>query len=194
MTTPRGYRCASALESHAAFETGAAEEQLRIARDIYDNIGIPLMGALQSQEPQRKDQLIRETLTDFRDIVNNASSPALSFEELLADLRAQISDSVFAAGMRFDRVTDGGAEVALPLVDAHTLRSVIREAVQNVLKHAQVKSIGSSIQQQEGEIIVTVGYDGNSDLQDAHYCAVEGPPSIGRASWSITSVASGPRR
>lgn len=126
----------NALESRAAYEKGVAEERLRIARDIHDNIGVQLMGALHSHEARRKDQLIRETLTDLRDIVNNASNPDLSFEELLADLRAQISEHVFAAGVRMDWRAEGGDAVILPLAKAHTLRSVVREAVQNALKHA----------------------------------------------------------
>ncbi len=150
----------NALESRAAYEKGVAEERLRIARDIHDNIGVQLMGALHSREPRRKDQLIRETLTDLRDIVNNASNPDLSFQELLADLRAQISEHVFAAGVRMDWVAEGGDAVILPLAKAHTLRSVVREAVQNALKHADPGLVRIAIRQRDEVIDVRVEDDG----------------------------------
>jgi two-component system, NarL family, sensor histidine kinase DevS len=51
----------NALESREAYEKGVAEERQRIARDIHDNIGVQLMGALHSREHARKDLMIRET-------------------------------------------------------------------------------------------------------------------------------------
>ncbi len=159
----------NALESRAAYEKGVAEERLRIARDIHDNIGVQLMGALHSLEPRRKDQLIRETLTDLRDIVNNASNPELSFDEMLADLRAQISEHVFAAGMRMEWVVEGGDSVILPLANAHTLRSVVREAVQNALKHADAGLVRIVIRQGDDAIFVRVEDDGKGFDISADY-------------------------
>ncbi|MCW1935026.1 sensor histidine kinase [Pararhodobacter zhoushanensis] len=159
----------NALESRAAYENGVAEERLRIARDIHDNIGIQLMGALHSREAQRKDQLIRETLTDLRDIVNNASNPDLFFEEMLADLRAQISDHLFAAGVRMEWVAESGEAVILPLANAHTLRSVVREAVQNALKHAEPRLVRIVIRQGKDVIGVVVEDDGKGfEVAAAH--------------------------
>ena len=151
---------ANALESRAAYEMGVAEERLRIARDIHDNIGVQLMGALHSREPGRKDLMIRETLTDLRDIVNNASNPDLSLEELLADLRSQMSENLYAAGLAMDWQAERQEAAILPLACAHTLRSVVREAVQNVLKHARANTVFIAVRHQADGIAVTVADDG----------------------------------
>jgi two-component system sensor histidine kinase DevS len=151
---------ANALESREAYEKGVAEERSRIARDIHDNIGVQLMGALHSTDYSRKDMMIRETLTDLRDIINNASRPNLSFEEMLADLRAQISEHLFAAGVEMQWSADSEETAVLPLQAAHTLRSIIREAVQNALKHADPARIGITIALRSGVLSIAVSDDG----------------------------------
>jgi len=143
---------ANALESREAYEKGVAEERERIARDIHDNIGVQLMGALHSPGLARKDMMIRETLTDLRDIINNASNPDLSFDEMLADLRSQISEHLFAAGVKMKWTVENAGSAILPLTAAHTVRSVVREAVQNALKHGQPETISVTVRL-EGDII-----------------------------------------
>ena len=151
---------ANALESREAYEKGVAEERERIARDIHDNIGVQLMGALHSRGLARKDMMIRETLTDLRDIINNASNPDLSFDEMLADLRSQISEHLFAAGVKMKWEVENAGPAILPLAAAHTVRSVVREAVQNALKHGQPEAIRVTIRLDEDAIALTVADDG----------------------------------
>lgn len=150
----------NALESRDAYEKGAAEERQRIARDIHDNIGVQLMGALHSKDHSRTKLMIRETLTDLRDIVNNASRPDMSFEEMLADLRLQISESLHAAGVAMDWRAESAGEAVLPLQAAHTLRSIVREAVQNALKHAGAGRISVAVRLEAEEISIGIADDG----------------------------------
>jgi two-component system sensor histidine kinase DevS len=150
----------NAMESREAYEKGVAEERTRIARDIHDNIGVQLMGALHSRGLARKDMMIRETLTDLRDIINNASNPDLSFDEMLADLRAQISEHLFAAGVKMKWEAENAGPAILPLAAAHTVRSVVREAVQNALKHGQPEMIDIAIRLDGKSIILSVADDG----------------------------------
>lgn len=151
---------ANAMESREAFERGVEEERERIARDIHDNIGVQLMGALHSKDHGRKDMMIRETLTDLRDIINNASNPELSFDEMLADLRSQISEHLFAAGVKMEWQVENDETTVLPFSTAHTIRSVIREAVQNTLRHAQAKTIRIAIRRHKGTMEMSVHDDG----------------------------------
>lgn len=152
---------AQALESRAAYEKGVSEERTRIARDIHDNIGVQLMAALHSPEQTRKDIMIRETLTDLRDIINNASNPDMSFDEILADLRAQIAEQLHIAGVAMVWTIENVDTVALPLQSAHMLRSIIREAVQNALKHAAPSHMAIAVRVLDGRIMVSVTDDGN---------------------------------
>ena len=150
----------NAMASRAAHEAGAAAERARIARDIHDNIGVQLMGALHSRGIDRKDMMIRETLTDLRDIINNASRPDLSLEELLSDLRAQIAEHLHAADVALTWTARHDIPIVLPLAVAHALRSVIREAVQNALRHARPRTIAVTVQGDPGGVSLTVTDDG----------------------------------
>lgn len=152
---------AYALDSREAYEHGVAKERLRIARDIHDNIGVQLMGALHSKDQRRKNMMIRETLTDLRDIVNNAAGPDLSFDEMLADLRSQISEHLFDAGVKMEWHANSGAQAVLPLATTHTLRSIIREAVQNALKHSGATAILIAVHRDGGMIAVAVTDNGS---------------------------------
>ncbi len=151
---------AQAMESRAAHERGVSEERARIARDIHDNIGVQLLAALHSPDLTRKDLLIRETLTDLRDIINNASNPDMSFDEMLADLRARIAEQLFVAGVTMRWQVENAQAVALTLQTAHILRSIIREAVQNALKHAAPSLITVLVRVAEGQILVCVTDEG----------------------------------
>ncbi len=175
---------ANALDSREAYEKGVAEERLRIARDIHDNIGVQLMGALHSKDERRKNLMIRETLTDLRDIVNNASGPDLFFDEMLADLRLQISEHLFAAGVKMDWHADSGAPTVLPLATTHTLRSIVREAVQNALKHSGATAIRIAVKRDDGLIAVTVADDGAGFDPDA----VQGGNGLANMRARVTSL------
>jgi two-component system, NarL family, sensor histidine kinase DevS len=150
----------TALESRQAYEKGVAEERDRITRDIHDNIGVQLMGALHSPDATRKDLLIRETLTDLRDILNNASCPELSFDEMLADLRVQISEHLHTAGVQMGWQATSSGPAVLPLQTAHTLRSILRESVHNALKHAEATRIDIRIRHEGGALCAMIADDG----------------------------------
>lgn len=127
--------------SRQSYDRGVAEERGRIARDMHDNIGAQLLGALHSQGGERKDALIRETLGDLRDIINNASGPGLPVVDALADLRAETAERAAGAGLDLDWVAEVDEDTVLSPARLHGLRSVVREAVSNVIKHAGAKSL-----------------------------------------------------
>lgn len=151
---------AQALESRMAYEQGVNEERARIARDIHDNIGIQLMAALHSAESTRKDMMIRGTLTDLRDIINNAADETLPVEEMLADLRAQIADQMQAVGIALQWQMHLSEGVSLPIQHRHTLRSTIREAIQNVLKHADAQAVSVRVDLSPADLRISIADDG----------------------------------
>lgn len=149
-----------AADSRDAFEQGAAQERERIAIDIHDNIGVQLLGALHSRAPDRKDAMIRETLSDLRDIINNASRPGLSFDETLADLRVEIAEHLASVGIRLGWNAKAQDAHTLPPQAAHTLRSIIREATGNAIKHASASRLAIDIVQDAGIVTVAIEDDG----------------------------------
>lgn len=136
---------AQLLERRRAYEIGAAEERRRINRDIHDNIGIQLLGALHSTRPERKDILVRQALTDLREIISNTEGDVRSLADLLADLRAELTEHLEAAGMALKWQSDDRSERGIDPKAAATLKAVLREGVNNAIRHAGASRISIRI-------------------------------------------------
>lgn len=136
---------AFAEESRTAYDRGVSEERARIARDIHDNIGAQLLRALHSRETGRKDEMIRETLTDIRDVINNAQGAEAATEDILADLRAETADRLepHGIGLSWNLVAAPGATLSQQKV--YALRALVREAVSNTIKHADAQRMDVTI-------------------------------------------------
>ena len=147
-------------ESRDAYDRGVAEERTRIARDIHDNIGAQLMRALHSARPDRKDTMIRETLADLRDVINNAQSNALPLDNVLADLRAETADRLEPHGIELDWTLDATADDTLAPARVHALRSFIREAASNVIKHSNATALAVTIEVLPRELHLTITDNG----------------------------------
>lgn len=148
------------LASRTAYEKGAAEERARIALDMHDNIGAQLLSALHSPEQERKDLLIRETLSDLRDIINNASRDGQSLDETLAALRLETAERLAAAGLALEWKADGDDRRTLAPNVVHALRSILRETVSNTIRHAQGSRMEIAVACRDGRLALTVADDG----------------------------------
>lgn len=149
-----------ALESRYAREAGVAAERARIARDMHDNIGAKLLSALHHPGADRKDTMIRDALSDFRAILNDAAAGALDLDEALADLRVECAERLETAGIALDwRAEDDGA-TRLPAHAVHTFRSILREAVSNVLRHAGATRVTVTINCAQGRMALSVKDNG----------------------------------
>jgi signal transduction histidine kinase len=147
-----------AMDSRTAFERGAAEERGRIIRDMHDNIGVQLLGALHSRDAARKDELIRDTLVDLREIINNSAGQGLTLAELMADLRVEIADILSNAGVTL--VWDMDIIADFPPKGVPVMRSILREAVGNALRHAQASTIRVALIRENDGVVLTVEDDG----------------------------------
>jgi signal transduction histidine kinase len=148
------------MKSRTAYDKGAAEERARIARDMHDNIGAQLLAALHSRDVASKDAKIRETLADLRDVINNASSAHLAIDEILAELRIETADRLAAAGVELEWTSEAGDGSRQQAATTHALRSIIREAVSNVIRHSGASRVAISVRSETGCMIVEFADDG----------------------------------
>lgn len=147
-------------EGRAGYARGVLEERGRIARDIHDNIGAHLLGALHAGGQARKDDLIRETLTDLREVINNAEAQGLQAETMLADLRVESADRLEAAGVKLHWHDDFDHWAVLSSAQTHALRSMLREAISNTIKHANARNMDVAFLAQGSAVAIDVRDDG----------------------------------
>ncbi|WOI54200.1 sensor histidine kinase [Parvularcula sp. LCG005] len=119
-----------------SYRQGVMAERSRISQDMHDNIGAQLLSALHHEDVQRKDTMIRASLSDLRTIINDASRPELTFIEGIADIRAETMDRLSVSGIELEWIADVEGQPSLTPREAHGFRSIIREAISNIIKHA----------------------------------------------------------
>jgi signal transduction histidine kinase len=172
-----------AIASRDAREKGATEERMRIARDMHDNMGAQLLSALHSEAPERKDTLIRETISDLRDIVNNAARGGKTLDEVLADLKVETLERLAASDIGLDwRVTSEDGTVMLAPNVAHSLRSVLREIISNAIRHSGARKLRVRFTTLDGLAHLIVSDDGKglSNLE-ARLLSLNGTFALGDA-------------
>lgn len=159
---------AHAVASRSAYESGVAEERSRIARDIHDNIGAQLLAALHSADQEKKDSKIRESLEDLRAVINDSPSESLTLEETLAELRAESAERLESAGIALRWQGDGCDRTLLDAPTVHALRSIIREAVSNVIRHSGARQASVFVNCDPRAVAVEIGDDGRGCRNAEH--------------------------
>ncbi|MEW2352519.1 sensor histidine kinase [Spirillospora sp. NPDC029432] len=151
----------------------AAEERGRLAREMHDSLAKTLRGismaagalpAWVRRSPERAEE----------EALRVASAAEIAFREarqLLTDLRddavqgmlAQAVPEVVAsweesAGVTATVTADPGAD--LPLVARHELLAILREALENVDRHARARAVEVRLAARDGQVVLTVRDDG----------------------------------
>lgn len=148
-------------ESRLAYDEGANAERQRIARDMHDNIGAQLLSALHSSAPERKDAMVREALSDLRLFINNAGTGGQPLAQTLAGLRLEATERLSAAGIRLDwSAPETPAPVMLAPGVIHAVRSILREAVSNTIRHSGAGAMRIAIACEGDRLRVSVCDDG----------------------------------
>ncbi|GIT92204.1 hypothetical protein JANAI62_26620 [Jannaschia pagri] len=142
-------------------------ERARIDRDVHDNIGVQLLGALHSAQPERKNALIRQTLSDLRDIVANTKAVDAPLREVVADLRGEVGMIYEAAGLPLEWADRDLPDVTVSAAVASSLRAIVREATGNALRHSNASRVSVKLSTQDGSVSLVVRDDGTGIAQDA---------------------------
>jgi two-component system sensor histidine kinase DesK len=149
-------------------------ERERIARDLHDVLGhtlsvitlkSELAGKLIDRDPQRAGKEIREVeeisrqaLSDVRDAIRGYRSKGL-----LAELE-QAKCTLQTAGVAVH--CDASANVKLPAMQEGVLSMAVREAVTNVVRHAQAHTCSLRLEQQNGSCRLEIEDDGRGGYQN----------------------------
>jgi len=143
-------------------------ERERIARDLHDVLGhtlsmitlkSELAGKLMDRDPERAgkeirevEQISRQALTEVRDAIRGYRS-----QGLVAEL-AQAKATLETAGLTVQ--CDAATTVKLPAVQESVLSLAVREAVTNVVRHAQARTCRMRLEQQNGTCRLEIHDDG----------------------------------
>jgi signal transduction histidine kinase len=123
-------------------EQAATEAQERIYRDLHDDIGARLLSLLLGAEDPRQAEIARAALQDLRDVVSRSAHRPAPLHEHLADWRAETMQRAESAKLELSWMQPGELpDLVLSGEAALNLRRILREAVSNVLRHAQASHL-----------------------------------------------------
>jgi len=148
-------------------------ERERIARDLHDVLGhtlsviilkSELAGKLIDRDPQRAgteirevEQISRQALSEVRDAIRGYRSQGLAAE------LAQAKSTLETAGVV---VNYEASRVELPALQEGVLSMAVREAVTNVVRHAQARTCSLRLLQQNGSCRLEITDDGRGSSLD----------------------------
>lgn len=158
----------ASYESSRAMERdqAAAQERERIYRDLHDDLGAKLLGlVIQARRQQQLEQvdLAQSALQDLRDVVSRSGQGILPLGDVLADLRAETAQRLDAAqlALSWPPCTAPEADpVRVTPQGALQLGRIVREAISNVIRHAQAQAVRVQVQAQGGQLILRIQDDG----------------------------------
>lgn len=139
----------------------AASERERIYQNLHDDIGAKLLTlAIGAETPQRAD-LARSALQDLRDVVSRSGRGPMPLSFLLADWRAEMKTRLAGAGLLLAwHQADDLPDPPVAPATALNLGRILREAVSNVLRHAQASHVAVAIHGADGHLRVCLEDDG----------------------------------
>lgn len=122
------------------YDRGMREERDRIAKDLHDDVSGRLLTSLHRTDPSQVHSDVRAAIADIRTIVAGLEGQQCQIDELLGSLRHDIRERLEAANIECrwtvdDEVGQPAATLSYSLQKA--LTSALREAVTNVIRHAQ---------------------------------------------------------
>lgn len=144
-----------------------AEERMRFARDLHDQLGYSLSAiTLKSElihrlllkQPAEAENLVLEVLDISRRAVADVRAVASGYQELSLDAETQSASSVLtAADVVIQMNLDYGQ---LPTRVSATLAILLREGVTNVLRHSKAENCEITIRQEAGHVNMAIVNDG----------------------------------
>ncbi|MDO5693326.1 MAG: ATP-binding protein [Pseudomonadota bacterium] len=128
------------VETRNAYVRGASDERERIADDLHDDLGAKLLSLVHASghSGQQTTLLAREALEEMRLSVRNLKAQPLHTVHVLADWRAETVSRLTNAGIEADWDAHASSDALLmPMRTCAQMTRVLREAVSNVIRHAE---------------------------------------------------------
>ena len=164
------------------------DERRRLLGEMHDGLGGHIVHALATAERDASLEPmvspLKLALEDLRLIIDSLDPDDGSFDSVFATLRARFARTAESLGLAFEwRLDPALDDVALNPHQVLTLARIVQEAVTNVIKHADARtlSVHGAVDAATGEVIVVIADDG---------CGVAGESGRGRGMTNMRTRAS----
>jgi signal transduction histidine kinase len=136
-------------------------ERKRIAADLHDDLGAKLLTIVHTSESERISALAREALEEMRLSVRGLTGKPVRLEDALGDWRAEVISRLGQAGIEavWTMPTETLTQTLPARAFVQTTR-IIREAVNNIIKHSGASHCAVRCQVAEGDFQIVIQDNG----------------------------------
>jgi signal transduction histidine kinase len=123
-------------------EQASLEERERIYQDLHDDLGAKLLTLVYRSKDSNNAELARSALQDLRDVVSRAGTETIPLSDAMADYRIECEKRLSDVQIQLhwdNQINDDRLHLTQP--QALNLGRIIREAISNVIRHAQADHV-----------------------------------------------------
>jgi len=149
-----------AIAYDRAVERGRAEERLRIAQDLHDDIGARLLTLMYKSQNPEMEAYVRHTLQDLKTLTRGLATPEHRLSHAVAEWKADIGQRLTEAQIALEWSFAHDRDIKLSMLQWSGLTRVLRELVSNTIHHARATRVQIGASLEGGRLVLTVSDDG----------------------------------
>lgn len=153
--------------SQDVVEAALARERERIYADLHDDLGARLLQLVYQAPTPELAGLARAALGDLRGVVSRSRGAAGSLLEVLSEMQIEAHARLDAASIELTWRQEGFDDEALDAAQALQLFRIVREAINNVIRHAGASAISVRVVRHASALRLELTDDGGGIASDA---------------------------
>jgi signal transduction histidine kinase len=142
-------------------EQATLEERERIYQDLHDDLGAKLLTLVYRAQNANNAELARSALQDLRDVVSRAGDESSALSDIMADYRIECEKRLGDVQIQLlweNQIEDDSLQLTQP--QALNLGRIIREAISNVIRHAQSTQVAVTLQPMNQHLLLQIEDNG----------------------------------
>lgn len=154
---------------------GQQKERLRIAKEMHDDLGASLtaigllsevvktrMGTATTPEVEKISAISADMITTMNEIIWSLNTKNDSLNGLIAYTRAYASEFIDNTALHLrTQVSESSREITIRGADRRNVFLTVKEALNNVVKHAQATQVWFTIRPETNHLLIEVDDDGH---------------------------------
>jgi len=131
------------MDGRDAYVRGTAHERSRIVRDLHDDVSARLLTSLHREDPSLMRNDIREAMAEIRAIVFGGTGTHRLIEDVMADMRFEMSNRLDAHGIALVwPITPLACTTrTIDQASARHVMSILREITSNIVRHSNAACV-----------------------------------------------------
>ncbi|MFZ2650594.1 MAG: ATP-binding protein [Burkholderiaceae bacterium] len=143
-----------------AVEHGRAEERLRIAQDLHDDIGARLLTLIYKAQSPEMEEYARHTLQDLKTLTRGLAASSHRLSHAAAEWKTDLTQRLSAANIDLAWSCEFDEDLLLGMVQWSALTRVLRELVSNAIAHSAAARVEISVRLERDCVQLSVCDDG----------------------------------